>query len=100
MSSRASVRGRPARAVISQTQGRSVPAAAAARVMDRSNSFRHESEGGEEIMIKISVGAAAADEEEDVWGEKLWENSGEEQVERELDASHCFIGAPDYWWSR
>ena len=32
-------------------------------------------------MIKISVGAAAADEEEDVWGEKLWENSGEEQVE-------------------
>ena len=95
MSSRASVRGRPTRAVISQTQGRSV--AAAARVMDRSNSFRHESEreGGDEIMIKISVGAAAADEE-DVWGEKLWENSGEEQVERELDASHCFIGAPDY----
>ena len=43
--------------------------------MDRSNSFRHESEGGEEIMIKISVGAAAADEE-DVWGEKLWENAG------------------------
>ena len=58
-------RGRPTRAVISQTHGRSVPAAAAARVMDRSNSFRHESEGGEEIMIKISVGAAAADEEED-----------------------------------
>ena len=27
-------------------------------------------------MIKISVGAAAADEEEDVWGEKLWENAG------------------------
>ena len=79
MSSRASVRGRPTRAVISQTQGRSVPAAAAAaRVMDRSNSFRHESEGGEgdEIMIEISVGAAAADEEEDVWGEKLWENAG------------------------
>ena len=50
-------------------------------------------------MIKISAGAAAADEE-DVWGEKLWENSGEEQVERELDASHCFIGAPDYNWSR
>ena len=90
------MRGRPTRAVISQTQGRSV--AAAARVMDRSNSFRHESEreGGDEIMIKISVGAAAADEEEDVWGEKLWENSGEEQVERELDASHCFIGAPYY----
>ena len=79
MSSRASVRGRPTRAVISQTQGRSVAAvAAAARVMDRSNSFRHESEGGEgdEIMIEISVGAAAADEEEDVWGEKLWENAG------------------------
>ena len=74
MSSRASVRGGPTRAVISQTQGRSV----AARVMDRSNSFRHESEGGEgdEIMIEISVGAAAADEEEDVWGEKLWENAG------------------------